>query len=495
MNVLFLLFDSLNREYLSCYGNDWVKTPNIQRLADCGVVFDNHYMGSAPCMPARRELFSGKIEFLWRGWGNAEPFDENLARIVRESGAYTAVSTDHAHFWDRSHGYGYIEQFEDREMVRGQEGDRPIAPWISAGDLPEWARSMAEYWPEDLCVRYYRNVMSYKGEDDFHVARVMTGAAAALSNIDRDSRSFIYVDSFDPHEPWLTPEPYRSMYGEYRPDITCWPPYPWTGTAERFFNDTSAEDRVYIKRQYAGNVSMVDAHLKQLFDVLDERDLWQSTAVILTTDHGHDLGDRGSYGKNYPHYNSHAHLPLIIWHPDFPGHRRTDTFSTMVDLHATVRDIAGAGSSPAIHGRSLIPVLAGDTDAVRDGVLFGTFGVGACWADASHTFFSGYDNEASEPMWYSTMPARDGHLPRAESGMFMPGVDVPVWRFPRRPRWRQPVSAKPLVYDKADELQQTDLSGDPRVLATSRLRLRRALEELHCPAEQFTRLLLSDEAG
>lgn len=69
MRTLFILLDSLRRDFLTCYGNDWVHTPNISRLAERSVVFDNHWVGSLPCMPARREFLTGRHNFLHRSWG------------------------------------------------------------------------------------------------------------------------------------------------------------------------------------------------------------------------------------------------------------------------------------------------------------------------------------------------------------------------------------------------------------------------------------------
>ena len=78
MNLLYITLDSLNRHFLPCYGNDWVQTPNIDRLA-ARVVFDHHYAGSLPCMSARREMWTGTEEFWWRWWGPLEPWDRTLA--------------------------------------------------------------------------------------------------------------------------------------------------------------------------------------------------------------------------------------------------------------------------------------------------------------------------------------------------------------------------------------------------------------------------------
>jgi len=240
MNVLMILMDSLNRDYLSCYGNDWIKTPNIQRLADRGIVFDNHFIGSAPCIPARCDLFSGRKDFLWRGWSQYEPFDAHLATLSKEMGTHTVMVTDHNHYWDRSHGYGYMQPFDDYVMIRGQEGDRPLAALVDEKNLPKWVKLMSKCWPKELCVRYYRNVMDFKAEEDFHCARVMSSGAQALEYASEGGNFYLHIEAFDPHEPWFVPEPYRSMYGSYLGDeVTCWPPYPWVDNAETFFEKSN----------------------------------------------------------------------------------------------------------------------------------------------------------------------------------------------------------------------------------------------------------------
>ena len=83
MRTIFILMDSLNRHYLNAYGTGWIETPNLDRLARRGVVFDNHWIGSAPCMPARRDMLTGRLGFLERQWGGLEPYDTTLPRLLR----------------------------------------------------------------------------------------------------------------------------------------------------------------------------------------------------------------------------------------------------------------------------------------------------------------------------------------------------------------------------------------------------------------------------
>ena len=492
MNVVLILLDTLNRHYLSCYGNTWMQTPNIQRLADRSLVFDNHFTGSLASMPARHELFSGRKEFLWRGWGHAEPFDDNLAKLAAAQGAYTCISTDHAHYWDRSHGYGYTEHFEDRHFVRGQEGDRPIKRHVTEDELPQWVLSLARYYPMDICMRYYRNMMDFETAEDFQSAQVMRAAAEAIDgNASRD-KFYIQAEGFDPHEPWFNPEPYRSMYGPYRDDVPCWLPYPGLPVANEYFANVTTEELEAVRQQYAGNVSMVDHQVGKVLDALDRNDLWKDTVVILTTDHGQELGERGRCSKCYPHYNLHAHIPLIIWHPDHPGPRRTNAYSNMVDIHSTIVDVMGDADYRAPHGRSLLSVIRGEQEQVRNGVLYGFWGTGACWVDDDYTIFSGYDNEKVTPLYYSTMIRRSIPQPQAEAGRFMPDVDHPLWRYPVPPERGTPTDVRmPLqIYARADHDQLEDLSADEKIAEDCRQCLRAALDEETCPPEAYRRFML-----
>ena len=125
MNVIFILLDSLNKNYISPYGNKRVETKNLQKLAEKGVVFENHFLGSAPCMPARREFFSGrKNEFLGKFWGCMEPYDRHIAIEAKNLGAVTALITDHYHYWEMGTGiHGYHENFMETRLIRRHEYD------------------------------------------------------------------------------------------------------------------------------------------------------------------------------------------------------------------------------------------------------------------------------------------------------------------------------------------------------------------------------------
>ena len=99
MRAVLVLFDSLNRRLLPPYGADWVHAPNFTRLAAHSVRFENCYGGSMPCMPARREMHTGRHNFLHRSWGPLEPFDDSVPEMLSTAGIYTHLATDHPHYW------------------------------------------------------------------------------------------------------------------------------------------------------------------------------------------------------------------------------------------------------------------------------------------------------------------------------------------------------------------------------------------------------------
>lgn len=441
MNVITVLIDSLNFHALQAYQDTRVETPNFSRFAQRAAIFDNHFISSAPCMPARRELFTGRQEFLWRGWGHIEPWDRHLAREAGAGGCVTQMVTDHYHYWeDRAHGY--FEPFHGVEFVRGSENDL----WDTAPvrDAPGWAHAIDRGRAgRSRCFAgrgsaYYANARNWQREADFPVAQVMSRAADWLSANHEHERFLLWVESFDPHEPFHLPEPWRSRYtgGSAQPDYNPWPPYQEAAETRRFVQQATAEELAWIRAQYEGNVSMVDAWLGRLWQRMDELALWDNTAVIVTTDHGHDLCYNGLdnptiWAKDFPHPESHARIPLMIWHPQHPGNgRRIRALSNALDVNATLREMLAIEQPDGPHGRSLMPLLRGETDTHRELLLYGRFGEGVVVSDADWTLAQRSRPEG--PLyWYSTTSVQSA--PDMRSGHFIPGVAIPQWRVAARP--------------------------------------------------------------
>jgi len=434
MNVILVLVDSLNRHHLSAYDESPVSTPNIDRFAERAWRFNNHFVGSLPCMPARREIFTGHKEMMWRPWGPLEPSDPRLPRLLEDKGYFTAIVTDHYHYWEEE-ANGYIQSFQGSELIRGHEKDFWKQPVPPEEQVPRWVENI-ERWRPGWGRRYYANVKDFEGEEDFFPAKVMTGAIEWLEENGRKTPFFLQVESFDVHEPFHVPEPYASMYdsGEGGSEFTLWPPYQDNEQLAKFMAATTPEELRYIRSQYYGKLAMVDRWFGELLDKLDKLELWEDTMVVVTTDHGHDLGERGAFGKQYPHFDSHANIPLFLWHPENLGNgRAVMALTSTVDLFTTILEAAGASSLGPIHSRSVLPLLSGNGTNAREALLYGTFGQGVCCTDGEWTLFKA--PERMEPLYYyssmifkslivNSVASPTGH------GHYVPYVDLEQWQVP-----------------------------------------------------------------
>jgi arylsulfatase A-like enzyme len=502
MNVLLVSIDSLNRHFLDVYGQPIdldVATPNLDRFAERAAVFDTHYAGSLPCMPARREWLTGTQEFLWRPWGPAEPFDTVLPGAAQGAGVMTRLVTDHYHYFEHGSG-GYFEEFNAFEFVRGHEADSwqntPREPderlleQIGARDVDSTARKTRTV--------YSRNVDSFDelDETDFFGPKVFSTTADWLRENAADGWDdwFCYVDSFDVHEPFHCPEPYASMYTDEDPtdpELTSWPYY---GRIDEGQSELTERQLEFARAQFAGKTTMVDRWFGRVLDAFDREELWEDTMLVVTADHGHFLGEHGWIGKPYkaPLYDVLAHTPLLIWHPESP--RTGDSVTELtaaVDLYATVLDALDVDVESTRHSRSLLPLLDGETSGHREWALYGYWGSSVNVTDGEYTYLHPCDPD-SETYCYSSMMmnpygwfSSPEPQPAAESGDFLPYADVPVWRYPAESNRRHSAS---LLFDVANDPRQEADLDDPDQRERMQSLLVDAMESLDAPSEQFDRL-------
>jgi arylsulfatase A-like enzyme len=242
---------------------------------------------------------------------------------------------------------------------------------------------------------------------------------------------------------------------------------------------------------------MVDRWFGRLLDTLDEQELWDETVVIVTSDHGHFLGEHGWIGKpSAPDYNTLAQTPLLIWHPESPRmEERVDALTSAVDLHATILDVFDAPSSDTAHSKSLVPLLEGTTTAHRDWALYGWWGSSINVTDGRYTYMHPCDDDA--PVYCHSTSQMDPYgwmgpptaKTDAEAGTFLPYTDTPVWRYAAPP---DPAHDRPLLFDvQSDPEQEENLyERDPEQGKRLRQLLVTAMEALQAPTEQYARFNL-----
>ena len=404
MKAILILVDSVCRRFLKCYGStEPAFTPNLDRLAARGTVFENHWCGSAPCMPARRDLMTGRLNFLEKPWGGIEPFDQPLPKMLASEGVFSHIVTDHYHYI-RIGGENYLNAFTTYDLVRGQEKD----PWRlhprANGKLPE----KPEGYIGQFSAAHEDNMTAFTEEQTYPTPVTMQKAADWLEQNAEADNFFLWAEGFDPHEPFDVPQKYLDLYADEAKvdegEQNYWAPY-----APNTFTE---EQTKHLRVRYKALLSMTDAYIGKIFDVLDRKNLWDDTMVIFTTDHGYMLGEHGYWSKNYmPAYNEVFRLPLLIWHPN-ATQKHVDAMTQNIDLYPTLLNLFGVNPSilhHTIHGKTLLPLLAGEADKARDAVLYGYFGKSVNCFDGQYTYFRAAAREDNRPLnVYTAMPATSG---------------------------------------------------------------------------------------
>lgn len=503
MKVIFVLFDSLNRRSLQCYGGSAVRTPNFLRLAQRCVTFDNHYVGSLPCMPARRDMHTGRLSFLHRSWGPLEPFDNSFAEILHRRGVYSHLVSDHYHYWEDG-GATYHNRYDTFEFVRGQERD----PWKAMVE-PPWERLRERYhrvqWSSQRrhkFAQYMINREFIRDYADFPSVRCFDHGLDFLEGNRAANDWLLHVETFDPHEPFFAPERFRADYPtSYRGPILDWPPYARVTEAP--------EECEELRANYCATVALCDHELGRLLDYMDRHGLWDDTALIVTTDHGFLLGEHDWWAKIVmPCYNEVAHIPLFVHHPAFAGRAgsRCATLTQTTDIAATLLDLFGVAAPPENRGHSLVRTLAG-TAPSRKAVLYGVFGSAVNLTDGRYTYFR-YPAElrAGNLYQYTLMPAHMKELfsvaELADATLAPPlpfTKGVPLLKVPATPK--SPVyfghgpggqqDAQTVLYDLACDPAQLSPIHDPAVEERLVDEMKRLMRTCDAPAESFERLGLA----
>ncbi|MDR0759120.1 MAG: sulfatase [Treponema sp.] len=407
MKAIMVMYDSLNRALLEPYGCDWTKTPNFRRLAERAVTFDNCYVGSLPCMPARRELHTGRYNFLHRSWGPLEPFDDSMPEILKMNGIYTHLVSDHTHYWEDG-GATYHPRYTTWEISRGQEGDiwkgqvkNPEMPKTPFSAFFERARkamkvSGSGIYRQDAVNRQYMDT-----EDKMPQALTFKNGLEFIDKNYEEDSWFLQIETFDPHEPFFASQRFKDLYPDpdYTEDDFDWPPYAAVNESEAVVQ--------HGRKQYAALLSMCDHYMGKVLDKMDELDMWKDTMLIVNTDHGFLLGEHGWWAKSImPAYNEIARTPLFIWDPrlEIKGERRNALVQT-IDLAPTLLDFFNVAIPEAMQGKPLKTVIESDAP-IRETALFGYFGCQINITDGEYVYMRGAVNRSNRPLSeYTLMPA------------------------------------------------------------------------------------------
>ena len=494
-----VLLDSLNRHMLGCYGSREFETPNLDRFAARAARFTNHYTGSLPCMPARHDILVGALDFLWRPWGSIELWERPITHQLRLKKIPTHLFSDHPHLFETG-GENYHTDFFAWDYTRGHEGDawktRSDPSWVGTPALPAERRGSEEL-AYDISRTYFRDELDFPGP------RTMRSTANWL----RDNASFhdsfmIFVDEFDPHEPFDTPAPWSNRYDPgWKGDLMIWPPYAVDGVQNGMITQREGE---HVRANYGSKLSMIDHWFGKILDEMDNQDLWADTLFILCTDHGHYLGEKDIWGKpRVPQYEPLGHIPLMIAAPEI-NPCEIGALTTNVDINATLVDLFDLETTYLTHGSSLLPLIYQEQKSIREYAIGGVFGQWVQIQDGVNKYARApVGNGFPLSMWsnrWSTMPVTQMpglRLPNPDRRAYldyMPHSDIPVIRQPFQegdnlPFWAiNPAVGDHRLYRIADDpTEQENRIGEDLEDTMIEL-LRVALKDVDAPEDQLVRL-------
>jgi len=485
MRTVVILLDSLNRKHLKCYNPEARGiTPNIDSLAQDGVVYDNHFIGSAPCMPARRDIFTGRTQFLERGWGGIEPYDITLPSVLRQNGVFTHITTDHYHYF-RIGGENYCDIFDSWDFHRGQEYDSMVSR-IKKPDLEDrYGKKSAQY---EL------NKVHFKDEAGYSTPRTFESACQWVeANKDSDD-FFLMVECFDPHEPFDCPDEYLKLYDD---DYTG-KEFNWTTYAPVTEPEAAMK---HLENCYLATLTMTDKWLGKFIQSLKDSGIYEDTLIMLTTDHGHLLGEHGFTGKNYMHaYNELANIPFIVHLPNNEkAGTRVNALTQNIDIMPTTLRHHGLPVPDRVKGRDLLD----DTIPEREHVIYGWHGSAVNICDGKYTYFRAPKSKDNQPCYhYGSMPTSlaeylyfgEEHAETIEMGRFLPYTNYPVYRIAVPPdhilMWSANLDhvMRSELYDIEEDYEQKDPISDPVLEEKMCKKLINAMIEAQSPVDQFERL-------
>lgn len=487
MKAIMVMYDTLNRHFLPPYGCDWVKAPNFERLAGRAATFETAYGGSLPTIPCRRELHTGRCNFLHRAWGPLEPFDDSMPLLLKNAGVHAHLASDGYHYWEDG-ASTYHLRYSTWEFFRGQEADVWQADLMGEG-LPEEAGKSKRLRQE------YVNRKYMPREEDMPQSRSFAAGLEFLRRNHACDNWFLQIETFDPHEPYHSPQRYKDLYPETGAEgfPAQWPPY---GPATQ-----PPEVVRQVRHEYAALLSLCDASLGRVLDAMDALDLWKDTMLIVNTDHGFLLGEHACWGKStLPFYDEVARIPLFVWDPrsGVRGERRRSLVQT-IDLAPTLLDYFNVERPPDMQGVPLAGAVASD-EPVREAGLFGVHSGHVNVTDGRTVYMRAPARPENQPLYnYTFMPShmrtpfRLEELRTVELGgpfRFTKGcrvMKISAAGFQRA----DPYKYGTMLFDTEKDPKQENPIQDAAVEKKMIAHMTRLMRENDAPPEQFERLGLA----
>ena len=393
-NILFITLDQWRAECLSVLKHDNVKTPNIDALAAEGMLFKEHYCQALPCGPSRASIYTGMYQHNHRSICNGTPLHAgftNIALELRKAGfspalfGYTDTSMDPAEFHPNDpllRSYEKVLPGFDAQVLL----DNEALPWIADLKAKGYDFNHGEVLkPKQLNVQNDQSGRTYapalfSAQDTS--AAFLTNEVIKYLSVRHKSNWFVHMSYISPHPPYIVPEPYHNMISPDDVPIPLRKPtmkqemkqHPYlkhylskpegsgsSYSTRAFDNLTMDENEILqVRATYYAMISEVDSQLGRLIDYLKKSNLYQNTLIIVTSDHGDQLGDHWQFGK-HSYFDQSLHIPLVIRDPDVAADKfrgqQISSFTESIDIMPTILQWLSLTQPTQCDGRSLQQII------------------------------------------------------------------------------------------------------------------------------------------
>jgi len=298
-NLIVIVSDTLRADYMGCYGNRKIQTPNLDAFANESVVFDCAYSESLPTIPVRRALHTGRRAYpfcnykalKWDnvylpGWQPMDNDEDTLAENLVGIGYYTGFVSDVPHYFVP--GMNFTRGFWQWEFIRGQAEDKWRSPAITSDEeLSKYGdpKQLRSQFPKGRALRHVANYRHIHSEEDTTTARIFRWAMDFIEDNRHIQPFYLLIDCFDPHESWEAPKSYLELYADsnYKGHTILAPKY---GPAKGIY---TVEEIEHIKAHYSGLVTLVDTWFGHFINKLKRLGLWETSVIVFLSDHSISL--------------------------------------------------------------------------------------------------------------------------------------------------------------------------------------------------------------
>lgn len=396
-NVLFIMCDQLRKDALGIYGNDVIKTPNIDSLFEKGVIFSNMFAAHPVCAPNRGAIATGKwpkINGLVSN-GYVLPESEITMMDVFRSNGYTTYGVGKFHFtptwlkdWDEK-GKGAVspqpKPFQmphygfDHCLITEDNRMGPYSEYLKRNGLDPW-KDLHSF---SIRKQHFTQASCYL-EEHHQTTWITDRSIEYFKKHDKKKPFFMWTSYVHPHHPFNPPKPYDTMYNPL--DIP--PPIYKEGEHEKrhdgfrnkFYGKIKSHEQFNpsvlknndwqrIKAYYYGMVSQIDKNVGRIMDTLKEIGLFDNTIFVFSSDHGEMLGDHHLMFKPFP-FDCVTSVPFLIKTPDMHSGRKCNILCRSLEIMPTLLDVVGLTKPEFLNGISLIDyVNFGSSKELFDDIL------------------------------------------------------------------------------------------------------------------------------